>query len=202
NQRINALHSAELDQAHAAEKHYQSEVETYTLKMFALRMAVVLPFLLLGVFTFVRWRKSRYGALAWGYILFSVYAFFFGVVPYLPNFGGYLRYVVGIVLTVAGGIYAIRGMQAYAERKRQELLLTSAERAKTISEEAAVASFRDHRCPSCDSNYALPKMISSEPEPSFCYHCGLQLYGTCAACGTINFVHFNHCKTCGTTLRS
>ncbi|MEI6986904.1 MAG: zinc ribbon domain-containing protein [Rhodospirillaceae bacterium] len=199
--KINSLRADVRKQTQIAEEHYRSEVDSYELKMFALRMAVVLPFLIFGIYTFVRWRKSRYRALAWGYIIFSCYAFFFGVVPYLPSYGGYLRYTIGIFLTVAGGIYAIRGMQSFAERKRQELLLSSAERAKTIDEEAAITSFRDHRCPSCDHDYTLPKANPSEPEPSFCYHCGLQLYGACISCTTFNFVHFNHCKNCGAVLK-
>ena len=200
-QRIEALRADIRAQVKAAEETYRKAMDGYQLKMFGWRMAIVLPFLALGVYAFVRWRAAKYRALAWGYILFSFYAFFFGVVPYLPSFGGYLRYAVGVVLTVAGGIYAIRGMQAYTESKRRELQLSSAERAKAIDEEAAIAAFREHRCPSCDHDYSFPKASPAEPEPFYCFHCGLQLFGPCAACGTVNFVHFNHCKNCGAALK-
>jgi hypothetical protein len=199
--RAAGLRAEEQAERTAAESRWRAEEARWELKVFALRMGVALPILALGVLAFVRWRRARYAALAWGYIIFSGWVFFVGVVPYLPSFGGYLRFAVGAALTAAGGVYATRGIQAYAERRRRDLLASSAERARRVSEDAAVAAHRERRCPSCDHDWTLSKATPGEAEPSFCWHCGLRLHGACPDCGTVNFVHFNHCKHCGRGLR-
>lgn len=198
---IDQLESRQSEQNAEAERKYESALKRHALKMFALRVAIALPLLLLGVWGFVKWRHARYSPLVWGYILFSVYVFFVGVVPYLPDYGGYVRYTVGALLTVVGGIYAIRHVRAYAERKRLELQQSSAERAQRIGQDTAIQSFRNHACPSCESDYLLPRSGGTEETPAFCFHCGLQLFGPCPHCGTVNFVHFPFCKKCGTALK-
>jgi hypothetical protein len=198
---IDRLETQQADQSAAAERKYDAVLRHYELKMFGLRVVIALPLLLLGVLGFLKWRHARYAPLVWGYILFSVYVFFVGVVPYLPDYGGYVRYTVGALLTIVGGIYAIRHVRAYAERKRLELQQSSTERAQRIGQDTAILSFRNHACPSCESDYLLPR-VGAEETPAFCFHCGLQLFGPCPHCGTVNFVHFPFCKKCGTALKT
>ena len=54
--------------------------------MFLYRLMLTLPLLVIAGWPFV-----------WGSICFALFAFFVELVPYLPSYGGYIRYVVGII---------------------------------------------------------------------------------------------------------
>lgn len=201
-ERIRTVRIERAEQDKVAHERYQQALDWYDLKTFGWRLAIALPFLAGGIFVFIRWRQARYAPLAWGYILFSVYVFFFGLVPYLPSFGGYLRYGIGALLTAAGGIYAIRGMRAYAERKQEALRASLTERTRRVDDDTALEAFHTHRCPSCDHDYLETRTSPNDLLPGYCPHCGLPLFGPCPACAAINFVHFNYCKACGSALRA
>ncbi len=64
------------------------------------------------VFRMVLW------IVVWGFIFFAAFTFFVERVPYLPSYGGYVRYLVGIAITIAVGRYAIVAMQRHLERQR------------------------------------------------------------------------------------
>ena len=194
-----------------AEKNFSRAQKIYALKVFFARLGFVGPLLGLGIFLFVKARKSRFWPLAWGYILFSLYAFFVGLVPYLPSFGGYIRLAVGALLSFLAGYYLIKQLGRYLDRKRAELQASTQERAKTIKEETAFRAYKSHACPSCEKDFLLNKwspgvrqaveVRSVDDAPDFCAHCGLTLFGKCAACGRRNFLHFPFCSACGKTLQ-
>jgi len=171
----------------------------------------VAPILAIGIFLFIRFRKSKFWPFVWGYILFSLYAFFVGLIPYWPNFGGYIRYAVGIVLTILLGYYVIKKLTAYIERKRAELQASTQERAKKIEHLAAIKAFSSHSCPSCERDFLITKIhpqtkklkdiVLEEDAPGYCPHCGLELFGKCKKCGRRNFVHFLFCSSCGLPLK-
>ncbi len=136
---------------------YSAAMRTYSLKVFGLRLGIVLPLLALAVLLVLRFRKSRFWPVVWAYVLFALYAFFVGLVPYLPSFGGYIRLVVGVVLSLIAALSVIRQLGRYLERKRRELEATAQERAGTIKEEVAQEAFRSHNCPSCERDFLVDK---------------------------------------------
>lgn len=176
-------------ESRAAERA-RDENRVRALKAFGIRLAVVLPILLAGIFLFARYRRARYGALVWGFSLFAVYVFFFGLVPYLPSFGGYIRFLGAVALVVAGGVYSVRWFNAYLARRREELARDAHERARHVDMDQAVNAFRSKTCPSCGQDFSL-----SGPTPHFCLECGLELFSKCE-CGNLNFAFFRHCSNC------
>ncbi|MCA8302054.1 hypothetical protein LGN24_11225 [Burkholderia seminalis] len=175
----------------AAEKRFDAATRHYELQVFGLRLALTLPILLIAIGLFIRYRNARYWPFVYGFGLFALSAFFIELVPYLPNFGGYVRVLVGIVLTVFAGLYMMKAFQRYAERKRLELQQDQGERARTIGYEKAVRSLEKKRCPSCDKQWNL-----GGDDATFCVHCGLRLFNVCG-CGGRNFYFFPHCHQCG-----
>jgi hypothetical protein len=182
----------------------------HQLRIFLIRLSIILPLLLIGVFFIVRFRNHKYWPLFFGFILFSIYSFFFGLVPYLPDYGGYIRYSVGIVLVVSLGAYAINGIRKFVEQKRKELKTSSQERAKKVQTETAEKALEKHMCPSCGKDYTIKgwdKTLKKNNRtqsyvliPNFCRHCGLELFKSCKSCGTKNYAHLPYCSNCGDSI--
>ncbi len=191
-----------------AEIKYYKELKHYDLIVFLLRLLFVGPILALGIFFFIRYRNHKFWPLFFGFTLFSFYAFFFGLVPYLPSYGGYVRYAVGIILSVGLGYYAIRTIRQFIDKKQAELKVSTQERAKNVQIEVAEKALENHFCPSCGKDFIIkkwefPPARNIDPEiyksvTNFCRHCGLELFKNCASCGNKNFAHLPFCSTCGT----
>jgi predicted RNA-binding Zn-ribbon protein involved in translation (DUF1610 family) len=189
-----------------AYKNYDDSLKVYDLKVFLIRLLFVGPILVLGIFFFVRFRKNKFWPLYFGFTLFSLYAFFFGLVPYLPSYGGYVRYAVGIILSGGLGFYAIKTIRQYIENKQAEIKMPTQERSKNLKIEVAEKAFEAHFCPSCGKDFMIRKwespVQSSETQTfklmtDFCRHCGLELFKDCSNCGNHNFSHLPFCASCG-----
>lgn len=192
-----------------AQLKYDEELKQYDLKVFLLRLLFVAPILALGIFFFIRYRKHQFWPIFFGFTLFSLYAFFFGLVPYLPSYGGYIRYAVGIILSVGLGYYAIKTIRQYIEHKRAELQVSTQERAKNVQTEVAEKALENHFCPSCGKDFIVKKwefpFKSNDNDlyklvTDFCRHCGLELFSKCSVCGNKNFAHLPFCSSCGTKI--
>lgn len=195
-----------------ARKEHQKEIRKYDTKVFLLRLLFILPILLLGIYLAIKFRKHKYWPIFLGFILFALYAFFFGLVPYLPSYGGYVRSIVGILLCISLGIYAINKIKAFIEFKKNELKASSKERASKVQTETAEKALDNHMCPSCGKDFILkkwdaPKKLTKENEDLFfgnitnyCRFCGLELFKPCSNCQTDNFVHLPFCRNCGSKL--
>lgn len=199
--------SIDKEKSNAYEK-FEKELKWYDLKVFLIRLVFVAPILALGIFFFVRYRRHKFWPLYFGFTLFSLYAFFFGLVPYLPSYGGYVRYSVGVALSAGIGYYAIKRIRQFIEQKQAELKVSTQERAKKVQTEVAEKALDNHFCPSCGKDFLLrkwefPMTKAAEPDAykyvtTFCRHCGLELFKNCSNCGTKNFAHLLFCSSCGT----
>ena len=132
-----------------ADERYEAAQRKVELSVFGMRLLFTLPLLLIAAWLFAKKRHSRYWPFAWGFIFFALFAFFVELVPYLPSYGGYVRYSVGIVLTMLLGRYSIRALSRYLERKREEEQQPGAARRESLDLVKAYARVTAKVCPGC-----------------------------------------------------
>jgi len=175
------------------QKRLQGARTQMELRVFGYRLALTLPLLALAVWLFMRQRRSRWWPFVWGFIFFAGFTFFFELVPYLPSYGGYVRYVVGIVLTVLVGQQAILALQRYLERQREAERQPDAKRRIELGYDTALARLAKGICPGCER----PVDLKNE-SIDFCPHCGISLFNRCGRCGTRKGAFALYCHACGT----
>lgn len=208
-QQTDIVYSKISDLNQKANTQYDKAINDYDLQVFLIRLLFVAPILALGIFLFIRYRNHKFAAIFMGFSLFSVYAFFFGLVPYLPSYGGYIRYSIGILLTIGLGYYAIKSLRDYSEKKKAELKESTTERAKKLHNEISEKAFNNHICPSCGKDFLLkpwetPVQINKQTmqlASEYCRYCGLQLIKKCPKCEHANYAHLPYCIACGTDIR-
>ncbi|MFZ4687923.1 MAG: serine endopeptidase [Polymorphobacter sp.] len=176
----------------AAQTKYEAELRASELRVFLYRLALTLPLLAIAGWLFVRQRKSKYWPFVWGFIIFALFAFFVELVPYLPSYGGYVRFAVGIIVTLLVGRYAIVALNRY----RAEALLAEAQpdkvRREVLSYDAALARLDKKVCPGCERPVDL-----KDPAIDFCPHCGIGLFDHCGACAARKSAFSPFCHACG-----
>jgi predicted RNA-binding Zn-ribbon protein involved in translation (DUF1610 family) len=189
-----------------AQTKFETAIKKYDLKVFLIRLLIVAPILALGIFFFVRFRRHKFWPLYFGFTLFAFYAFFFGLVPYLPSYGGYIRYAVGIIVSIGLGYYSIKTIRKYIEDRQAELKVSTEERSKKVQAEVAEKALDNHYCPSCGKDFIIKKWEfplkgkATEADTivtDFCRHCGLELFCSCKQCNNKNFAHLPFCSSCG-----
>jgi hypothetical protein len=169
-----------------------AEARRVELRVFLYRLALTLPLLIAGAWLFKTQRRSTYWPFVWGFIFFAVFTFFVELVPYLPSYGGYVRYVVGIVLTVVVGRQAIVALNRYLERQRAAEQLPDARRREELSYDTALARLAKGVCPGCER----PVPLQNE-RIDFCPHCGIGLFDRCGHCATRKSAFARFCPACG-----
>lgn len=177
-------------EGHARMAQEQRRVE---LRVFLYRLALTLPLLVAAGWLFAKKRKSTWWPFVWGFIWFALFAFFVELVPYLPSYGGYVRYAVGIVITVLVGRWAIVALNRYLERQHQAESLPDAQRRRELGYDAALAHLAKGVCPGCERPVDL-----KNTGIDFCPHCGIGLFDRCGACGTRKSTFARFCHACGT----
>ncbi|MBE7220423.1 MAG: zinc ribbon domain-containing protein, partial [Caulobacteraceae bacterium] len=175
-----AAHSRTLDGIReAGEAGYNRAIRQQELRVFGLRLLLTLPLLLLAVWLFARKRKSPRWPFVWGFIFFALFTFFFELVPYLPSYGGYLRYLVGLALTVWAGNYAITALRRYLEAQKAAEQRPEPERRQDLGYEAAQMRLARKICPACER-----PLDTADPTNNFCMNCGLLVFEPCPRCTT------------------
>ena len=167
------------------------------LRVFLYRLALTLPLLVVAGWLFVKKRKGTYWPFVWGFIFFALFAFFVELVPYLPSYGGYVRYVVGIAITVLVGRYAILALNRYLERQKQAESMSDQERRKELGYDVALARLAKNVCPGCERLVDL-----KSDKIDFCPHCGIGLFDRCGHCSTRKSAFARFCHACGTGAQS
>lgn len=171
---------------------YDRAVRREELRVFGLRLLLTLPLLVLALWLFMKRRKGPRWPFVWGFAFFALYTFFFELVPYLPSYGGYLRYIVGIVLTVWVGNSVIASLRRYLEAQKEKENRPEAERRRDLGFETAQVRLAKRICPACER-----PLNTEDASNNFCMNCGLLVFDNCERCGTRQTTFSHFCRACG-----
>jgi len=178
----------------AASAKLFTEQRSQELRVFGYRLALTLPLLAVAGWLFAKKRQSTWWPFVWGFIYFALFAFFVELVPYLPSYGGYVRYAVGIVITVLVGRYAIIALNRYLEKQKQAEAMPDVERRKELSYDTALARLAKKVCPGCERPVDLTNTAID-----YCPHCGICLFDHCGRCQERKSAFARFCHACGAT---
>lgn len=208
---VETLSKAQLDQNQAetkvrdqvqklednAYKQLNDANQKQATRVFLYRLLLALPLLAIAAWLFAKKRKTPYWPFAWGFIIFALITFFVELVPYLPDYGGYVRYLVGIVMTVLGGKYAISALQKYLEKQKLAEAQPQLVRREELNYDTALTLLNKNVCPGCERGVDL-----KDARNDFCPHCGIGLHNKCGSCGTRNSAFSKFCKGCGASAKT
>ena len=180
----------------AASGQLNEALRDQELRVFGYRLVLTLPLLGLAGWLFAKQRKSTYWPFVWGFIYFALFAFFVELVPYLPSYGGYVRYVVGIIITVLVGRQAIVSLNRYLEQQKLNETLPDVERRKDLAYDTALARLAKNVCPGCERPVDLKNTAID-----FCPHCGICLFDRCQKCTERKSAFSLFCHACGAIAR-
>ncbi|GJD76089.1 zinc ribbon domain-containing protein [Methylobacterium goesingense] len=183
----------EADLRGAAEAKRDTAMRGQEMRVFGYRLALTLPMLALAGWLLRTRRRSRNWPFVWGFAIAAAFAFFVELVPYMPSYGGYVQYGVGIIVTLLGGRAVINALQAYNERQKADEARPDAERRTEIATDQALLRLAKKACPGCERPIDL-----ANPETNFCPHCGIGLFARCPACTHRKSTFERYCTACGT----
>lgn len=162
------------------------------LRVFGYRLALTLPLLVVAGWLLLKRRRTRNWPFVWGFALAAAFAFFVELVPYLPSYGGYVQYGVGVIATLVFGRAAINALHAYNERQKADELRPNEERRTEIATDQALQRLAKKVCPGCERPIDL-----ANPAANFCPHCGIGVFERCPACDHRKSTFARFCYACG-----
>ena len=192
-QRESGLRRELADREEAAHKAWAAEQRRVELRVFLYRLALTLPLLVIAGWLLRRHRQGRWWPFVWGFALFAGFTFFVELVPYLPSYGGYVRYAVGIIVTGLAGRQAIVALERYLQRQRQAEAMPDDLRRQELPYDTALARLAKGVCPGCERGVDL-----KAEGVDFCPHCGIGLFDRCGHCRTRKSAFAKFCPSCGT----
>lgn len=193
NQAVSAIEAEWEELREEAHPQWLAAMRAAELHVFLVRLAITLPLLVAAGWLFAKKRKSTWWPFVWGFIFFALFAFFVELVPYLPDYGGYVRYIVGIVVTILLGRYAIVALNRYLERQKAQESLPEIQRRNELSYDVALGRLSKGVCPGCERSVDL-----KNGEINYCPSCGIGLFNLCSSCGTRKSSFSRYCHACGT----
>jgi predicted RNA-binding Zn-ribbon protein involved in translation (DUF1610 family) len=176
-----------------ARERWSAAQRSAELRVFGYRLALTLPLLVLAGWLLRRHRRGAWWPFVWGFAFFAAFTFFVELVPYLPSYGGYVRYTVGIIVTVIVGRQAMLAFQRYLERQREAERMPDAQRRQELAYDTALTRLSKGVCPGCER----PVDLKNEAI-DFCPHCGIGLFNRCGHCATRKGAFSPFCHACGT----
>jgi len=183
-----------------ASREYESAHSTWKFKVLSARLGLVGPIWALAAWLWARRRGSRYVTLLWGYWAFSIWMLIWGIGPYLPQYGGYIPFVVGAGACVWLSVSLLHYFNRRAHIRRRKIV------------DRAIAR---HCCPNCERDYLIGREVGIDlglarkattrhfdldaVRPRVCPACGLPLFAACPECKHEQLVHLDWCSACGAT---
>ncbi len=184
-QRLDALDAA-------ATERLMAENARAELRVFLYRLALTVPLLGIAGWLFVKKRGSTWWPFVWGFIIFSLFSFFVEVVPYLPSYGGYVYYTVGLIVTGLIGRYCIIWLNQYLAQQKLIEQQPDKVRRDELSYDVALGRIAKGICPGCERPVDL-----KSADNSYCPHCGIGLFNNCSSCSARKSAFAQFCSSCG-----
>ncbi len=175
-----------------ADRRLEAEVGRAELRIFAYRLALTLPLVGIAVWLFRAKRKSTWWPFVWGFIFFALFTFFVELVPYLPSYGGYVQYGVGLIVTLVMGRSVILALNRYLAQQRLAEQQPDTLRRNEMNYDTALARLAKGVCPGCERPVDL-----KGGDNLFCPHCGIGLVDQCSTCATRKNAFSQFCHACG-----
>ena len=105
-----------------------------------------------------------------------------------------MRYIVGILITVLVGRYAIVALHRYLARQKLAEAQPDTVRRKDLGYDTALTRLAKNVCPGGERPVDL-----KNPGIDFCPHCGIGLFDRCGPCGTRKSAFARFCHACGSS---
>lgn len=184
---------ARLDELNAgADRQLAIARSSADLRVFFYRLVLTLPLLGIAGWMFVRGRTSTWWPFVWGFIFFALFTFFVELVPYMPSYGGYVHYGVGLVVTVLVGRYTIVSLNRYMARQTLAEQLPDQVRRDELDYDTALTRLAKAVCPGCERPIDLQTTAND-----FCPHCGIGVFDRCGRCTARKSAFSRFCHACG-----